>query len=109
MVRDQFLSFDSDMKAMTLLDSSSQYFADEEQLEILRVLGAYGLTLEDRFELEELRQVKEESLILQRRHAKWVAKCEQCVGVRQQILGQVIARFEEAINAQYSRDSFHRD
>ena len=97
LIRERFLSFDNDMKAMTLLDSCSQYFTEEEQLEILRILGAYGVTSEDRFAFSKSSdQVKKQ--MLGERHAVWVAKCEQCVGIRQQILEQVIARLEEAIN-----------
>lgn len=98
LVHDQFLNFDKDMKAMALMDSNSRYFSNDEQVEILRVLGAYGLRLNERFQLTGTEQLGEETEGLESRHALWVAKCEPCVGVRQQVLGQVIARFEEAIN-----------
>lgn len=96
-IREQFLQFDRDMKAMILLDSGGELFTDDEEIEIMTVLGAYGLSLRDRFaQIKKLDQC--DILEIKKTHSIWIAKCEQSVGVRQEILEQVVCRFEEAIN-----------
>lgn len=90
-IRDCFLSFDEDLKAIRLLDDHPAWFSPGETKEILALLGAFGTSVEERFGHSTT------AAILQDKLNHWCVKCEESAGTRQRVLAQVVNRLESAI------------
>lgn len=94
-VREQFLKFDHDLRAIRVLDEHPDLFSEQETLEILTLLGSYGCSLEDRCACYE--DWRRSPAPLEARLDYWIGALELSLGRRQTVLRQVVSRLEELL------------
>lgn len=99
-VRSRFLSFDRDLRAIRILDEHPNLFEDDESIEMMYVLGAYGFEPEQRCARYD--NWSDDPQQLEARLSHWVARAEASLGMRQSVLLQVVERLEELLSEQFA-------
>jgi hypothetical protein len=87
--------FSSDLEAVRLMDDHPHVFPNDESVELLSILGAYGSALNQRLSFYPGDKATWDKVI-EGRLSHWNVQKEIGTGVRKQVLQQVVVRLEEA-------------
>ncbi|MGC4004798.1 MAG: hypothetical protein QM811_17460 [Pirellulales bacterium] len=93
-VREAFEAFQLDSRAVRIIDDRPELFADADKLEILRLLGVYGMATSSRIGGGD---PESSSDAIYDRLDEWLIRRERLDGDARFVVDQVVARLEEIL------------